>query len=379
MALAIAETNEGYAKSGVAPRLRLVGVAPTGSESGSMQVDLEALSRAGDGRFDEVQPWRDSVQADVVQMWMGNTEEACGMAWFKARELAYSIVSQDCATGNYSSGHEIGHNQGLDHDVYVAPQTGAYPYGHGYIHLAGGSSWRTVMAYPDGCFSSGIPAQSCPRLLYYSNPGVAHEGAPTGAADAFNARVLNETAASVASVRSAPTLTGDARYGGALTIVPGQIPAGAAISGYQWYVNNVAVPGAIGQSVQVQLPWIGASVHATYTVTSSTRAPLTIQSTAVTIEPGAFSVVSKPKLKIKKKRKGKKRGRYLKVKLAPWSPEPKYKIKWFRGKKRIKGAHGRKHRITRRDYGKKIRVKVTGKLAGYEKITVKSRKKKVRR
>ncbi len=375
MALAIAQTNQGYAQSGVSTRLNLVGVAATGDEIGSARVDLDAVTNPADGRYDEVHAWRNTVRADLVQLWTDGDEQSCGIAWLNGpQEQAFSVVDQQCATGNYTTGHELGHNQGLTHDHFVESQ-GAYPYGFGYVHVSGGASWRTVMAYVNQCQAAGVPPSYCPRLLYFSNPGVSYGGAPTGAGDADNARVLNETSARVASYRAGPTLTGTPRYGGTLTIVPGALPPGSAITGYQWYLNGQPVAGAVAPSVQVPLEWIGGGVSAAYTANVPGQPPLTEQTGAVAIGYGLVAT-TKPRLKAKR---SKRKGRVLKVKMKPWAPVPAYKYKWFRGKSRIKGAKKRTYALTRRDRGKKIRVKVTGRLTGYEKAIVYSKRKKIRR
>lgn len=375
MALAIAQTNQGYANSGVSTRLNLVGIAATGDEIGPTLSDLGAITNPADGRYDEVPAWRDTVRADLVQLWTDSDEQTCASAHLNPPpEQAYSVIDQSCATGSYSTGHAFGHNQGLSHDRFVET-AGAYPYGFGYVHVAGASSWRTIMAYYNGCQAAGVPVTYCPRLLYFSNPGVSYGGSPTGTGDADNARVLNETAARVASYRAGPTLSGTPRYGGTLTVLPGALPPGSTVVGYQWYLNGLPVPGAVAQSALVPLEWIGGSVSATYTATVPGQATRTEQTGAVAIGYGLFAT-TKPKLKAKR---SKRKGRVLKVRIKAWSPKPKYRYKWFRGKKRIKGAKKRIYVLTRRDVGKKIRAKVTGRLTGYEKAVVFSKRKKIRR
>jgi hypothetical protein len=123
----------------------------------------------------------------------------CGLgdALMATADTAFSVVHQECVLApNYSFAHEIGHLQGATHDkdgVLPAFQ----PYGHGFQHTSGRARWRTMMAYD--C------KPSCPRLPYWSNPRIKRGGVPMGTLDVNdNARVLNETAATVASFRNRP-------------------------------------------------------------------------------------------------------------------------------------------------------------------------------
>ena len=189
--LAVDETNQAFANSGVAARLALAYSYQTPTvESASIQADLDAVRGLTDGRFDEAHGLRDAYEADVVSL-LGEYGAECGIGFLKAtRDLAFSVVGQACATGYYSFGHEIGHNFGAHHD----PASGSnpmYAYGHGYVSAPG--QWRTVMAYANG--SCG----SCTRIPYFSNPDVSYGGTPTGdATTRDNARVLDVRAATVA-------------------------------------------------------------------------------------------------------------------------------------------------------------------------------------
>ena len=123
----------------------------------------------------------------------------CGLgdALMATAATAFAVVHYECALApNYSFAHEIGHLQGATHDVDgVLPAF--QPYGHGFQHTSGSARWRTIMAYD--C------KHSCPRLPFWSNPGIKHSGVPMGTPEANdNAHVLNETAATVAGFRDRP-------------------------------------------------------------------------------------------------------------------------------------------------------------------------------
>ena len=83
---------------------------------------------------------------------------------------AFSVTDRTCATGNYTFGHEMGHNMGLNHARVDPVGTGAFSYSFGYKDP--GNAFRTVMAY-------NCPV-NCTRILHFSNPSVSYSGKPTG-------------------------------------------------------------------------------------------------------------------------------------------------------------------------------------------------------
>jgi hypothetical protein len=58
---------------------------------------------------------------------------------------AFNVVDQSCAAGYLSYAHEVGHNEGLQHDPANASVSPAYPYAYGYQDPSG--AFRTVLAY----------------------------------------------------------------------------------------------------------------------------------------------------------------------------------------------------------------------------------------
>lgn len=59
-------------------------------------------------------------------------------------------------------------------------------------------------------------------------------------------------------------------------------------------------------------------------------------------------------------------GRTLRARPGTWRPAPvRLTYTWFRGAKRIPGATKATYRVTRKDVGKRISVRVTGRKAGY--------------
>lgn len=237
--LAVAETNQAYANSGVNHRMALVHTAEvTYNETTDGGTELGRLRDPGDGFMDEIHGWRNTYHADfvalIVEQMLYQSVSVCGLGYrpnalndVNFEYSAFSVTARGCATGNYTFGHEVGHNMGLNHDWYADGNQPPVPQAHGYAHPSANPSerWRTVMAYNNLCAANG---GSCARLLYFSNPNQTYTGAPMGVAvgtasncvagsmspdprscDADNRSVLNANALNNAQYRrSAITWTG---------------------------------------------------------------------------------------------------------------------------------------------------------------------------
>src|SRR4051794_7732615 len=140
-ALAVAETNQSYLNSNINQRLRLAHVEEVSyTETGNSSTDLTRLQNGSDGFMDDVPTLRNTFAADTVSL-ITETLDACGLGSFMStvsnsfESRAYSVVKRSCATGNYSFGHELGHNMGADHDAANAGGgTSAYAYDHGFFN-----------------------------------------------------------------------------------------------------------------------------------------------------------------------------------------------------------------------------------------------------
>lgn len=166
-------------------------------ESGDFGTELSRLRSKTDGHMDQVHGLRDQYGADLVALIIDNNQY-CGIAYLMTtlspgfESNAFSVTWYQCATGNYSFGHELGHNMGCAHDRQNA-SGGVFPYSFGYRFFGqGGGQYRTIMAYAPGT-----------RIQRFSNPDVLFDGTPTGrpvgAADsAHNALSINNAASTVA-------------------------------------------------------------------------------------------------------------------------------------------------------------------------------------
>jgi hypothetical protein len=175
--LAVAETNTAYERSGVIPRLRLTHTEEVSyAETDNFRTDLERLTNRSDGFMDNVHTLRNIHGADLVALIVEGTS-LCGLAWLMTNEShgfedsAFSVTERTCATGNYTFGHELAHNMGLQHDRADAPEDGVFPYSHGYVDVV--HRFRTIMGVQ-------TTPPCCTRIQNFSNPNVTFGGSPTG-------------------------------------------------------------------------------------------------------------------------------------------------------------------------------------------------------
>ena len=176
--LAVTETNQGYANSSITQRINLVHraeVSYTETSSDAFDNALDDLTGTSDGQIDFIHTWRNTYKADMVSMFIDDSEW-CGLGWVMYTEShdfedsAFTIVAWNCATGNYSFAHEMGHNQGGKHDIAHSSEDGVFEYSHGYQDPS--EDFRTIMAYdcPGGCT----------RVNYWSNTVVTYGGEAMG-------------------------------------------------------------------------------------------------------------------------------------------------------------------------------------------------------
>ena len=219
--LGISETNQAYAASGAIQRVRLVHKGEVGytEAAGNIELDLTRLQNTSDGHLDTVHSLRNTHGADLVHLIVTTADNACGIAFMMTSvsnafaSAAFGITDVLCISPNYSFAHELGHNMGLHHDMFVTgSDTGAFPYSRGYVNQAAfapgapsSKRWRDIMAYSNQCDASGF---FCTRLLAFSSPLNTHTGDPMGnPASADAVRSLNETRVTVSNFRTAIPLS----------------------------------------------------------------------------------------------------------------------------------------------------------------------------
>ena len=182
--LFVAETNQGFANSGVIQRIRLVLREEVDyiEDAGGSTTDLRRLQRDSDGYMDHVHELRDMYAADLVHLVVGISD--LGGRAFIARDESYAFALTASYRKDLAFTHEIGHNMGLHHDRYEVgvPTRGS---NYGYVNqrmfepgAPESARWRTIMAYPNQCL--GVLNDWCTWLPYFSNPKRTHNGDPMG-------------------------------------------------------------------------------------------------------------------------------------------------------------------------------------------------------
>jgi len=209
--LAISETNTAYAESGINASLDLVHAyrEPTYVEGGdnAFQDALDDITYPGDGKMDDVHTEREKYGADIVVLLIDDYQY-CGMGWIGPyKEVMFSVTAQDCATGEYVFGHEIGHNMGCLHDRGTDNEcdTNDYP-GYAYGWRDPDGDFGTIMSY--GCKigeCDSNPSDYCGIIQRFSSASKKIGGTATGNNRNDCARQHNDVRAEVAEYTATAT------------------------------------------------------------------------------------------------------------------------------------------------------------------------------
>lgn len=201
-------SNDGFENSGLATRLRLVGVELIDyvEDPDDMGTDIERLKDDDDGFADGIHVQRENHGADLVALLRnGSTENQAGIANLltdqNGREhQAFSVTSAQSSNNWHAFTHEIGHNLGCAHDREAASNKGLFDYSYGY-HIDA-LDVMTIMAYP---------RNGERRIPYFSNSSLNYEGYALGVSStspesADNAKTIELSTPIVAAYRkSLPT------------------------------------------------------------------------------------------------------------------------------------------------------------------------------
>jgi len=278
--LAIDETNQSYRSSEISFQLELAYSYQTDyMETGDMSFDLGRLTQTDDNYMDEVHELRDIHAADMVIL-LVTIGDSAGVAWAPhppKSDYAFCVVQHKAATGHYTFAHELGHIQGAHHNPEESRSE--ISYGHGYTDAQ--SCWRTIMSYakhelycPACKDCSRCEYGSCRRIPYWSNPNVRYVGESMGTSSTHdNARVLNESAVSVANFRVSETgKTFMIQNLGSSSLRITSVTTDQdwlRISGYPNTPFNIAE--GMSQAVEVDVNWgsVGVSAQGRITIASN--------------------------------------------------------------------------------------------------------------
>jgi len=173
--LSVSETNTSYVNSDIALRVRLVHTAQVDyTEVSNFGTNLSNLRTGTGAGLAGVEALRNQYGADLVAMLVHpSSPSACGIAYVMTTvstafsPFGYSVTDTACLSPNFTFAHELGHNMGAQHDWYVSAATLPFTYAHGFVNTDAGFRWRTIMSYNDRCSVQGF---NCSRLLSWANP-----------------------------------------------------------------------------------------------------------------------------------------------------------------------------------------------------------------
>ena len=175
--LSVDTANAAYSDSNGAVIMRLVGTIEVTYTETTFDNALSDVTN-GTGVMAAVHTKRDQVGADIVSLFINETD-FCGLGWINSdQSTAYTTVYWSCAVGNFSFPHEVGHNFGARHDPYVELDQHAICVGPrlhqadlGVAHDHG--LRQSMLGYRRGVVST-------PWI--FSNPNVSYLGSPMGTA-----------------------------------------------------------------------------------------------------------------------------------------------------------------------------------------------------
>ena len=214
-----------------------------------------------------------------------------------------------------------------------------------------------------------LPNQNTSRLLLTADdlerelrPVVS--GMVNGVKKTFVGQKLEVTKGLIA-LSSTPAIQGKPDFGSTLKAIPKKWGTGVEF-GYQWFVNGVAKPGAIGEEFEMNSTNVSASDRVSVAVTGTLEGyeDLTKTSSEVTVIAGTLRVTEKPV--VTADASGFVTGATLTVSNGSTNNSgAAVAIQWYRGASAIQGAVSSSYTATTADFGGKLTVVVTYSAANF--------------
>ena len=178
------------------------------------------------------------------------------------------------------------------------------------------------------------------------------------------------TASSVADL-AVPVITGTPAVGRRLTT------AGTGVDGalysYQWYRSGTAVSGATASGYLVTGPDLGKQLSVRVTATLRGESVSKTSASTQAVVAGRFANTARPSTSGTHRK-----GHTLKVKAGNWAPSATtVKYRWLRNGASISGATKSSYKLTSKDKGKRISVRVTVYRSGYLTTSVTSSSRRI--
>lgn len=162
-----------------------------------------------------------------------------------------------------------------------------------------------------------------------------------------------------------PKISGSAKIGKTLTVSTGTWSPKPSSYAYQWLKNGKAIKNETKKTYKIQTADRGAKLSVRVTAAKTGYKKTSITSATVSVPKGKFTKAPSPKIS------GITRyGQTLRVVPGNWSPAAtSFKYQWLRGSKAISGATKQSYKLTAKDRGYKVTVRVTANRIGYTSVT----------
>jgi hypothetical protein len=166
-------------------------------------------------------------------------------------------------------------------------------------------------------------------------------------------------AATAVQLVEAPTVSGTARYGSVLTVSTGAWdPAGASVA-HQWLRGGTPISGATTSTLRLGAADVGQAISVRTTASAPDLADAETTSTPLAVGPALIASRGRPVIG------GTRRyGSTLTVSTGRWSTSGlTLRYRWYRDRKPVAGATGRRYTIKPGDVGHRLAVRVTASKA----------------